>query len=60
MNDVKTNRGEKARERKCEPEGGLRERQRTENIRPHNSLLNIANCSADPLNLLGCYPLARK
>jgi len=56
MNSIKTSRREK--ERECE--GGLRERQQAENIWPHNSLLNIANCNADPLNLLECYLLARK
>jgi len=44
---------ERGRERK-------REKRRAGDIRPHNSLLNIANCNTDPLNLSGCYLLARK
>ena len=48
------------KEERRREERRAKEIQSTRDIRPHNSLLNIANCSADPLNLSGCYLPARK
>ena len=48
------------KEERRREERRAKEIQSTRDIRPHNSLLNIANCSADPLNLSGCLSARSK